>query len=305
MIIPTCEEVFFMSRHKERLEKHCVVFCDDFQKLRLLHNKYAFLEAAKDCGVLIPETDLIDSRQALHGLTHTEQKVFKPVFSRFASHTLIRPEKTALQSITLSKEFPWVAQAYIPGTEYCTYSIAVNGRLQAHSCYQPKYRAGIGSGIYFIPALRVDIREFVDNFVKKHHYTGQIGFDFIITEQNELYVLECNPRATSGNHCLPDSREWEQIIVGNRQTPLTSESRHKMVSLAMMTFGLKYLRQVFWLTLLKDFYKAHDPVWNRHDRAPSFYQCISLMEIIIKAMKQRVSLKEAATADIEWNGEPL
>jgi hypothetical protein len=104
---------------------------------------------ARDCSIHIPSTALIKNRDDLKKIINPEEKVFKPVFSRFASHILICPNNSSLQKIASAKNFPWVAQEFISGKEYCTYSVAVAGKIQAHSCYHPKYRAGLGSGIYF------------------------------------------------------------------------------------------------------------------------------------------------------------
>jgi hypothetical protein len=198
-----------------------------------------------------------------------------------------------------------VAQEYIDGTEYCTYGIAVEGKLQAHVCYQPTYRAGLGSGIYFTPAFNKDIKDFVSNFVSKQNYTGQIGFDFILTKDNELYALECNPRATSGIHCLPNQINWEDVLSGSMTEVVSVSKANKMVALAMLTFGLKYLFTRHALPFISSFIKAKDPVCDWSDIRPSFYQLVSLAEIIFKAIRFRVSPKEAATADIEWNGEEI
>lgn len=302
ILIPTCEEVFFISKYKSVLAKECLVFCDDFYKLSLLHNKYDFLSAAENCGAFIPDTRLICSSSDIEDLKNSDEKVLKPVFSRFASHTLIKPAKQQLQRINVSKSFSWVAQEYITGTEYCTYGIAVQGKLQAHICYEPTYRAGLGSGIYFTPYFNEEIQTFVNNFVKKHHYTGQIGFDFMITKDNKLYVLECNPRATSGIHCLPEIMDWNSVLSGAQNNVIVASAKHKMVALAMLTFGLKYISS---LKFIADFMKAKDPVWDIRDIKPSLYQLVSLAEIIFKSVRNRISLKEAATADIEWNGEVI
>jgi predicted ATP-grasp superfamily ATP-dependent carboligase len=305
LLIPTCEEVFFISKYQDKLAKHCVVFCDKFEKLSRLHNKHTFLDAAKNCGALIPETKLISNRSELGKLKEINTKVFKPVFSRFATQTLILPEEKQLLRINASNEFPWVAQQYIHGTEYCTYSIAVAGKLQAHSCYQPTYRAGLGSGIYFTPFFNQKIQNFVSAFIKKQHYTGQIGFDFILTNDHEFYVIECNPRATSGIHCLPDNSNWKDILSGKTENVIIASDHCKMVSLAMFTFGLKYILKKSPLKLMTDLRKAKDAVWLSYDILPSFYQFLSLAEIIFKSMKWQIPLKDAATADIEWNGEVL
>ena len=305
VLIPTCEEIFFISKYKECLEENCVVFCDSFDKLSTFHNKYKFLEAAKNCGVLLPKTQLIVNQSDLDRVENVSEKVFKPIFSRFASNTLIRPQRVDLQKLSINLDTPWIAQEYISGDEYCTYSIAVNGKLQVHICYRPTYRAGLGSGIHFTPALNEKIRAFVSNFVVKHNYNGQIAFDFMQAKDRNVYVLECNPRSTSGIHCLPTHLEWANILRGDIPRTITTNQVHKMISLAMLTFGLKYLFSRNGLTFLASFMKARDCVWRKCDMSPSFFQLVSLGEIVFKSIRHRSPLKTVATADIEWNGEEL
>ncbi|MEN8215795.1 MAG: hypothetical protein ABFS56_05355 [Pseudomonadota bacterium] len=58
-------QFFFIASAKPRLAQHCQVFCDDFDKLHQLHNKWIFTTLAADCGVAVPETVLLqtDNRQ--------------------------------------------------------------------------------------------------------------------------------------------------------------------------------------------------------------------------------------------------
>ena len=51
MLIPTCEEVFYISMAKKRLANYSAIYCDDFEKLNLLHNKYKFINYLKDTNV--------------------------------------------------------------------------------------------------------------------------------------------------------------------------------------------------------------------------------------------------------------
>lgn len=306
ILIPTCEEVFFISKYKPRLTKNCHIFCDNFDKISQLHNKYEFLNVARDCAISIPKTILINHRSDLDKIIASKEKVFKPVFSRFASYTLICPENSLLKKIKPSENFPWIAQQFISGREYCTYTVVVDGKIQAHACYHPKYRAGLGSGIYFEITKNEKIKNFIEQLMRKINFTGQIGFDFMINESEEIFVLECNPRATSGVHCLSASLDWEKILSGKNIFEDEKNEQDKMIALAMLSFGLKYLKNKksfskWWKNLLK----AKDSIWDVSDLKPVFYQLVNLGEIIFRSIKYRTSLKDAATADIEWNGEEM
>src|SRR5690606_31862881 len=108
--------------------------------------------------------------------------------------------------------YPWAVQEFIPGEEYCTYALCRSGTVIAEACYTPAFRAGQGSSVYFQPAVNADISAQVRDFVAGVHYDGQIGFDFIVREDGKPFVLECNPRCTSGVHLLPDDIDWNGLF---------------------------------------------------------------------------------------------
>ena len=57
-----------------------------------------------------------------------DKSVLKPVYSRFASRTLISPTVEQVLSINPTQEFPWLAQKKALGQEYCIYNIASDGK---------------------------------------------------------------------------------------------------------------------------------------------------------------------------------
>jgi hypothetical protein len=285
--------------------------------------------------ITVPETHLLENSEALtawlaggHGGIPRDSRewVFKPVFSRFAAHTRIQPNALQLQGIhkimNLLPHAAWVAQRYVPGTEASTYSVAQKGRLLAHVTYQSPYRAGKGSGIYFEPVVAPDILAFTQAFVKQWDYTGQIAFDFQQTPQGKTYVLECNPRATSGIHLftpndhLPEAflnpKFLEESLPENSilESPATSESETirqpqgdtaKMLGLIMPLYGLQSGPSP--LRFIRDMCRTPDAVFSWDDPMPFFYQFVSFAEIVRKSRRRKVSLTQAATADLEWDGD--
>ena len=66
-LIPTCEEIFFISSHLDRLLAVCDVFAMNSDTLLALHNKFIFAQSAKPEGVSSPETGIVNTRaQILH-----------------------------------------------------------------------------------------------------------------------------------------------------------------------------------------------------------------------------------------------
>ncbi|MBV6286077.1 ATP-grasp domain-containing protein [Pseudomonas aegrilactucae] len=305
LLLPTCEEVFYLAHGLERLRPLCRVFTSGFEVLHRLHHKGEFAAMTQGWAVAAPPTQLLRDPQALQArVAEHDALVFKPAYSRFASQTLIRPSPAQLAKVKPSAQAPWVAQQFVPGQEHCSFSVLVDGQLRAHSSYQPRYRVGRGSGIYFHSGAPAPIRTFVEQFGQATRYTGQVGFDFIEDSQGRFHVLECNPRATSGVHLFDDQRVQLVAALGSEAAePLEATLEPRMIALAMVLLAAprRVLDRAFW----HDYRHARDVIVQDGDRGPLTGQVLSLSEIIGRALSRRCGLLAASTADIEWNGQPL
>jgi len=306
LILPICEEVFYLSNGINQLNSSCRVMTSDFATLHRLHHKYQFAEMIAGWPITAPETWLLETDGAVTALSSSENElVFKPVYSRFASRTLLRPKREALKKIHPTPTQPWVAQRFVAGREHCSFSLLVGGRLTAHTCYHPRYRVGSGSGIYFEPSDPPAIRAFLEKFGSETGYTGQVGFDFIETPGGQFHVLECNPRATSGVHLFDDQPQaLVAALLGVVASGLLlATPAPRMVALAMLIFAAP--RRVFERAFWQDFKGARDVVVRQGDLKPLAAQIPGLLEIVGRALVRRRGLLAAATADIEWDGQPL
>ncbi len=304
LLLPTCEEVFYLGYGLERIP--CRVATMPLAALQPLHHKYLFARMTQGWSVAAPESHLLESAADVANFAaSSEAWVFKPAYSRFANRTLIRPEREQLLRIQPTPQQPWVAQRYVAGREHCSYSLLVNGKLTAHACYHPRYRVGRGSGIWFEPTDPPAIRAFVEQFGQATGYHGQVAFDFIETDDGQCYVLECNPRATSGVHLFDDQPEAlvKALLGEGGDSVLTPTSTPRMVALAMLLFALPRhgLSRAFW----QDFASARDVIVRAGDWQPLLAQLPGLLEITGRAVTRRRGLLAAATADIEWDGQPM
>ena len=95
------------------------------------------------------------------------------------------------------------------------------------------------------------------------------------------------------------SRCQELISAANPEKPY-------MIAPAVLIFNLfKELKDGRFKELLQHFMLAKDICFTTHDPLPQFYQFISLFEILFLSVTHGIGLKDAATSDIEWNGEVL
>lgn len=305
LLIPTCEEVFYVAMGCDGLP--CAVFVEPLKKLNNLHNKWTFVLTAIEQELSVPESMLINNMDdMLHAYAHWKEIVFKPAYSRFAARTLIMPAlKDAKSKLTFDSNSSWVAQGYIRGKEICTYSIVHNGHVTAHTAYPSAITAGPRAALAFHHIDHPTIFEWVKKFVKMNQFTGQIAFDFIETPDGLIYALECNPHATSGVHLLATHPQFTGAFLNPQMDCITPDNdRSFMLSTAMLIYGLlTTIKKKQFRHWLKTFSTSNDVILDFKDPLPFLLQFRSIFSYLKIAREQGISPLEAATFDIEWNGE--
>lgn len=317
LIIPTCEEIFFIARDLEHLQAYCAVFAAPLEQIQRLHSKWEFNQRALHYGLCVPETHLLTSQRDLQQfLAHTSRPcVLKPVFSRFATKVLIvesaRRSASSFEHLHISERYPWVAQEKIEGRAFCSYSVARNGKLIAHAVYAENFTAGQGACIQFEALEHPGIDCWVERFVWREKFSGQIAFDFIVTSAGRVYPLECNPRATSGIHLFQRDRQLPGVFLeeadqaGKPGQPVLrpDTSTRAMIAPAMLIYGLPGLRS--WTRLkewLRIFVRSKDVIFDPRDMLPFLSQPLLLWYNWRGSRSLALSLQEFSTVDIEWNG---
>ncbi len=306
VLLPTCEEIYCISRYQEGLSKVCEVFCAEFDVLETLHHKGRFARLAQTLGgnVTAPESALVEDADHLRALApESRQWVFKPVYSRFAARLLVCPSPARAARLTPNPSNPWLAQRFVSGRELSSYGIAVRGRLTAHTLYHSRYRAGRGAGVYFVAEENAAVRGFVERIVAHLGFTGQIGFDFVVcAATGRVFALECNPRLTSGIHLFSPEFDLDGALREDAGCP--ASPRAKMLGAAMLTHG-------FGRALLtgridewrRDFTAADDVLLDHDDPLPTLGQIAFLAEMGGLGLWRHTGMMATMTADIEWNGE--
>lgn len=305
LLLPTCEEVFYLAHGLEQLTPLCRVLTSDFALLHQLHHKGRFAELTQGWPVEAPQTLLLEDQPQAEALAADSRAwVFKPAYSRFASRTLIRPSAAQVRALRPTALQPWIAQRFVAGQEHCSFSVLVDGELRAHACYQPRYRVGRGSGIYFSPTRPAAVLAFLEAFGRATGYTGQVGFDFIEQPDGRFQVLECNPRATSGIHLFDDQpQQLLAALVEGSDEPLQASPAPRMVALAMLLVAAP--RQLFSSDFWRDYRLGRDVIVRDGDLGPLWAQLLGIGEIAGRALTRRRGLLAASTADIEWDGQAL
>jgi hypothetical protein len=204
-----------------------------------------------------------------------------------------------------------VAQEFISGQQFCTYSVCQSGRITAHATYPTIYTAGQGATIAFQHVEHPAIFNWVRTFVERFKVTGQMSFDFIQSANGEVYALECNPRATSGVHLLASHPQFVESFFdtstrsASARNPITPlENNSQMLASAMLAYALPTaLRKNELRAWAKTFFSSDDVTWDTKDPLPFLLQFRSLLFYLKLAREEGISPLEASTFDIEWNGE--
>ncbi|MBF4573871.1 ATP-grasp domain-containing protein [Herbiconiux sp. VKM Ac-1786] len=223
-----------------------LLFAPPIEVLRRLHDKAEFAALLSELDLPHPATEVVDSaidwrhraqareRALDRGGTHAPARlVLKPTFSRFGTRTrVIEPHQPLPDLPRVTRHERWVLQEHVEGTEFCTYAVAIEGRLTAFVAYRPVWRAGrrgdTGAGVAFerLDPATAPVREarrIAARLAAALTLTGQFGLDLMhrpprpgdagagagarvgADAEARVVVLECNPRATSGIHLFASS----------------------------------------------------------------------------------------------------
>jgi ATP-grasp domain-containing protein len=304
LVIPTCEEVFHLALVWRDRAMPARLFAPGIERLAQVHNKHAFIRLAESLGLAVPETTLLQSCADLEAVRgQSRELVFKPAWSRFASHVLLRPSPDFLDAISPSPSAPWVAQHFVAGEEISAYAVARDGKLKALALYRSIHRAGKGAGICFEPVEDAAARRLVERIVAGTGWNGQISFDLMREADGQVLPLECNPRAVSGLHFFRDAARFVDAVLGDGPEVAPDVTAPQMVRLAMWIYGLPAALRADDLGRFRmAMREAQELLDWPGDPAPVKAQWPALAEIAGTALRQRISLQAASTRDIEWNG---
>jgi predicted ATP-grasp superfamily ATP-dependent carboligase len=312
LLIPTCEEIFYIAAGLNELTLFCQVLTEPLDKLNTLHNKYEFICLVEKIGLLTPKTWLVETQQDLQQvltLSTTPKKIIlKPVYSRFANNIEIFTKPiNKIPNLDINNNRPWVAQEFINGQQYCSYNIAHQGQITAIAVYPTIFTDNKGACVYFQAIEHPKIAQWVKTFIEKIKFTGQIAFDFMETSTGDLYPLECNPRAISAIHLFQPHDKLDQAFFNNTDTIIKPTSQqNSMIAMAMFIYSLfpSILSNQFgnWL---KRFISSKDVIFRLSDPLPALNLWLIIMQFWQISRKNGISLQQASTQDIEWNGEEI
>ena len=305
-VLPACEEVFHLSTLAEAQGWADRLIAPAPDTLAELHHKGRFTALCRRLALPVPDTAIVTDPAELMLRAQGEEVVVKPAWSRFGARTLIAPSAAVLSCITPSTDAPWVVQTRLRGDEVCFYAMAHQGRLTAFSAYRSDWRVRGGAAYVFLPLtgpLSDQLRAMAQTLAV-HAVTGQIACDAIIDADGAPWLIECNPRATSGVHLFNRSAAFGLALLGRATAKASSDPVRN--SLAMDSFGLaRALREGLLTDWRHQRRASRDILAAPGDPGPRWGALADTAAFGLRALTSGRSLAEAMTADIEWNGQPL
>ncbi len=302
LLIPTSEEIFYLAGYLEELKLLCMVLATSLADLQQLHNKWTFIQTTKALGLLVPKTWLIKSRQDLVSclrMATPSQLIIKPIYSRLGRniHLLNQPVER-LPKLEIKEDQPWVLQEFIPGQEYATYSIAQEGDLKAHVTHFKSYSTTEERLSGLVAVQQIKILNWVSDFVKAKHFTGQIAFNFIIDEYDDIYPIGCNLKLTKAIHLFHADDGLTKAFLNTNKGLIQPQKKLKVTN-SLSTIYESLFPQIIPEKLKEGgqaLIQTQDEVFRLTDPLPSYF---FLKEYF------HIQNTESFTQDLEWDGESI
>ncbi len=300
IVVPTCEEVFHLAAARADGVDVGPLFAPDMATLDRLHAKDRFNDLACSLGLDAPATAVLTA-SVDPGTLDLDRTVLKACYSRFGAQTLVRPTHAQAIAIRPTPARPWIAQALVEGIEHSSYAIAVDGRVTAFAAYRSTLRMGGGAGYAFRPAqdaVHARMLGASRAIAAGLGASGQIALDAIDDGQRS-WLIECNPRATSGAHLLVGDGRLARAMMGH--DGIVAGGGGDRYNLPMMlTHGLVNRSQGAGpLAMLRT---GRDVIGAPGDPLPVFGAIADTAGYAWAARGARTTLTGATTEDIEWNG---
>ena len=305
LILPTCEEVFWLAAAAERDGWSGRLFAPSTAALRRLHSKADFPALAREAEVDPPATWAIAAPADWERVPlPPADLVLKPEFSRFGAKTIVGAAAEVGAVLPASPQRRWVAQERLAGEEYCVWSAIRGGSLVACIVYRPVLRHGRSAAYAFEAVDSPAIVEMSRRIGARVGGDGQLSYDVIVGEDRRVAPLECNPRAVSGLHLADASPAIARALLGLEPLLAPAPGTIRYLSPAMALMGVPAAVAGGSLGKLRRIWRGgRDSVGRPGDRLPVAGVLLDAARFALRGAGRLNSPTSETTDDIEWNGE--
>ena len=308
MVIPIHEETDILAMMAGLFPPTCDLFLSPFELEDTLHNKLKYSDELTRLGVPTLKYASITGPDDIARLDFDGPFAVKQAYSRGSQQVYKAQPGDPLNQLTFDPTNPWIAQEWLDGDRYCTYSVCRDGEVFAHATYPVEYAIGGSSCLTFEQVDHPGIVEWVTNVVGELGFTGHIGFDFIEHPERGLFTIECNPRATSGIMMFEPEDGVDRAFFGTNDELITPPAgRVRMIGIGMGLYGWRKdsLPGNSLRGFLRDFRSADDVINEKGDRRPALMLPIAYANILVNCGRYSVGLAEGFMHDHEWDGHQI
>ncbi len=311
VFIPTFEETIYVSQHREKISASCQVICGKFESVRRLHSKWLFIERLKELGFPAVRTELIATQDQLLSYDFKGHHILKASYSRSSLEIHKIPEGKRPPMVVVEPHNPWVAQEFLEGKKYCTYTVCHEGRVAAHTTYPVQIGIDDSSCVMYESIDHPGILDWVQRFVAAENLSGQAAFDFIEvadgTPNGTLYAIECNPRLTAGLHLFDiGSGLADAFLAPPERMLLPKVGTKRQLLVAMLMYGWRpSSSKEGFRGFVKHLFESKDVIFSKRDLKPFLLQPFIMRQYAQLAKKHSIPIPAAFLHDLEWNGDKL
>lgn len=311
LVLPAFEEVFFIARHRARIEAHARVFAPSFATLDRLHDKLRFHALARDIGLrTLPVLAARDRAELGRAIRAYPRFFARPAYTRggvtlFTNAGPLAGD-TTLEEHTPTAARPWVVSPFVEGTDVCSYSVVHRGRVTGHATYCHPLTLEHAGGIVFESIVSDETLAIARKVAEATGYDGQLSLDFLRTDRG-LYVIECNPRPCAGLMVMPDAMFDAAIRDASPERTLVAPAgTRRKLSLALIRNALVHRREAAEnLTALLR--RDPDIYADPRDLRPLLWQLVAYSRVLRYRLRhrrvRRTDLMQGYFDDICWDGE--
>lgn len=307
LVIPMHEEIFYLAGcHEDEILRR--LLAPSFATLVMLHNKWEFSRFLVRIGLDAPVASLCRSMDDVHALDHSKELALKPVFGRACAnmHHLV-PGKPRPATITVSSDSHYIAQEWIHGARFCSYSVLRDGAIRAFAVYPVRDTIDGSSAVYFTSIPHALIRTYVERLAAAlPNVTGQLALDFIQTP-SRLVAIECNPRATSGIHLFSRTPDLARVLTDPRWSAEARPGHTRQLMPGMLMWAHKGQGMRAWAAHMGRLVRSKDVLFSARDAGPSLMQPFLLTSYYKICQERKMRLPEMFQWDLTWEpvGEEL
>jgi len=314
LIIPSWEEVLYLARFRDRFPQRCTVFAPEYDLLHQLHHKGLFMGTLERLGFAVPQYKILESAADAAAIA-VERVALKACYSRSSSQVYCMHAGEPFPKINATKEQPWIAQEWIVGKMYCSYSICQAGRLAAHTLYPMELVRRIhrhsqeSAGSYclsYVACENEHIENWIRRFAQLTGFTGQIAFDFVErASDGQLFAIDCNPRMTHGVTLFgPQDNIGRAFLGWSGETLRPPVGAQRQLLLANLCMGWRLaLRAGKFGLYLRRLLNCPDIVFAAKDPGPALFQAMAAFKLLGRCLRMGVSVASAFTFDADYNGD--